>query len=307
MSLTDNNTILETNRTTDSSTWLLQFSLWPLRVVCPLLIIICPITNWACIRVFQARVYTRSSSKWYFISIAIFDTIYVFVTAPLIFLVSMEIFILNWHQLLCKSVIFFNYLSCQISAGLLACLSIDRLFATSWVSLYRRHCTTHLSKTVCIAVVLMFAIVNSHYLIGYSIDSNGYCSNRHYKWYEANYARLNVVYLLSYSIIPFTIITICNLFIVLSVCQNKTNMKKYDLKNRRSSTRCNAELSPTKHGSLPDSDKPRKTIRFQSYPNELDSIEDHKMEIVSGMRKTEVITNPLDTISMYFRRFFSVD
>jgi hypothetical protein len=218
-----NNTL---NNTFDSASLFLQLSLWPLRIVCPLLIIICPITNWICISVFQSRIYDRSSSKWYFIFIAIFDTIYVLITAPLIFLISLGIYILNWNIVFCKLIVFLNYLSCQISAGLLACLSIDRLLATSCLFIYRYNCTTNISKYVCLCVILMLSIINSHYLIGYTIDSNGYCSMRYYKWYGDIYSHLNVVYLLSYSIIPFTIITICNIFIVISVCQNKANMKK---------------------------------------------------------------------------------
>ena len=222
----ENSTIVTSNSTIDSANLLLRTALWSLRIVCPIFIIICPISNWACIRIFQSRIYARSSSRWYFIFIAIFDTIYVLVTAPLLFLITLNIYILNWHILLCKSIVFFNYLSCQISAGLLACLSIDRLIATSCLSLYRQTCTTNLSRIICLIVIGVFSIVNSHYLIGYTIDSNGYCNVKRYKWYEINYSRLNVVYLLSYSIIPFTIIAICNLFIVISVCQNKTNMKK---------------------------------------------------------------------------------
>lgn len=214
------------NNTLDSTTWLLQISLWPLRIVCPLLIILCPLANWICITIFQSRIYSRSSSKWYFIFIAIFDTIYVLVTAPLIFLITFEIYILNWNTFFCKLIVFFNYLSCQISAGLLACLSIDRLLATSCLLLYRYNCTAHLSKYVCVCVIVIFSIVNSHYLIGYRLDSQGFCSVRYYQWYENIYSHLNVVYLLSYSIIPFTIITICNIVIVISVCHNKSNMKK---------------------------------------------------------------------------------
>lgn len=231
MTLIDNDTSLTSNHTSNSVNWLLQSSIWSLRIICPIFILICPLSNWACIRTFQSRVYARSSSKWYFISIAIFDTIYVLVTATLLFLITLNIYILNWHALLCKSIVFFNYLSCQISAGLLVCLSIDRLIATSCLSLYRQTCTTHLSRIICLIVILMFSILNCHYLIGYNIDSKGFCNVRRYRWYEENYTRLNIVYLLSYSIIPFTMITICNFLIVLSVCQNKTNMKKkYDMK-----------------------------------------------------------------------------
>lgn len=224
------------NQTADSPTWLLQVSLWPLRIVCPLLFIFCPIANWICICIFQSRIYSRSSSKWYFICIAIFDTIYVLVTAPLIFLLTLEIYILNWNILICKSFVFLNYLSCQISAGLLACLSIDRLIATSCLLVYRYHCTTHVSKYVCFFVILTFSLVNAHYLIGYTIDSNGHCSMRHYPWYARSYSHLNVVYLLSYSIIPFTIISICNLFIVTSVCQTKSMIQKKYLMKRSALT-----------------------------------------------------------------------
>lgn len=225
------NTTLETfNNTIDSTNQLLQFSLWPLRIVCPLLVIVSPLANWICICVFQSRVYNRSSSKWYFIFIAIFDTIYVLVTAPLIFLITFQIYILNWNILFCKLIVFFNYLSCQISAGLLACLSIDRLIATSCISVYRYGCSTKVSKYVCLCVILTLSLINSHYLIGYTIDSDGYCSVRHYKWYGNIYSLLNIGYLLSYSIIPFTIISICNLFIVVNVCRNKSTMEKYDRK-----------------------------------------------------------------------------
>jgi hypothetical protein len=235
MSFIDNSTVLPLNSTVESSNWLLQSSIWSLRLICPLFLIVSPIFNWACIRIFQSRIYARSSTRWYFIFIAIFDTIYVVVTAPLVLLVTLEIYILNWNIVFCKSILFFNYLSCQISAGLLACLSVDRLVATSCLSLYRQTCTTNFSKIVCFIVIFVFSIVNSHYLIGYTLDSDGYCNTRRYKWYAEYYSRLNVVYLLSYSIIPFTIITISNIFIVLTVCQNKTKMKrKYNIKKRTS-------------------------------------------------------------------------
>ncbi|CAF0789912.1 unnamed protein product [Adineta ricciae] len=219
-------TNVSTNSTIDSTTWLLQFSLWPLRLFCPLLVVLCPVANWICVSIFQSSIYSRSSSKWYFIFIAIFDTIYVLVTAPLIFLLTLEIYILNWSIICCKIILFVNYLSCQISAGLLACLSIDRLLATTCLFLYRYNCTANVSKYVCLLVILMLSLINSHYLIGYTIDKNGFCTAKAYPWYEKIYPQLNVVYLLSYSIIPFTIITICNLFIVISVCQNKSAMKK---------------------------------------------------------------------------------
>jgi hypothetical protein len=293
MTLIDNST---SNSTVDSRTSLLQISLWSVRLVCPLLIIICPVTNWACIRIFQSRIYARSSSKWYFIYIAIFDTIYVLVTAPLIFLITLEIYILNWNILLCKSIVFFNYLSCQISAGLLACLSIDRLIATTSLSLYRQNCTTYLSKFVCLAVILIFSVVNSHYLIGYTIDSNGFCSVRHYKWYETNYSRLNVVYLLSYSIIPFTIITICNLFTVLSVCQNKTNMrKKYENKKPRSPSNIPHEQPVTPDYSLKVCDESSRIFKSEQYSPEKHSINENKHEMFVSINDKQVINKLLDT------------
>ena len=304
MSSFENTTGPSLNVTSDSATWLLRFSLWPLRIVCPLLILICPATNWACIRIFQSRIYARSSSKWYFINIAIFDTIYVFVTAPLIFLISLDIYILNWHRLLCKSVIFLNYLSCQISAGLLACLSIDRLVATSCLSVYRQSCTTSLSKGVCLAVILVFSTVNSHYLIGYTIDSDGYCGVRHYKWYEANYSRLSVVYLLSYSIIPFTIITICNLFIVLSVCQNKTNMrKKYEQKRVTRSSSTDPKRRTSNNSSLKIIDRPKKILRFEAYSTDLNSVDDTKHEMFVAMEGKKTRLSTTSTHGKHFDLF----
>ncbi|CAF0805957.1 unnamed protein product [Adineta steineri] len=197
MSINETNTNGTSDSTNDAAQMLLRLSIWSLRIVCPFIIFFCPISNWACIKIFQSRIYARSSSKWYFIFIAIFDTIYVVVTASLLLLLTLEIYILNMHVLSCKIIIFLNYLSCQISAGLLACLSIDRLVATSCISMYRQNCTTNLSKNVCFAVIIIFSIVNSHYLFGYTIGPKGGCSPRHYN----------------------------------CVCQNKTNMKKkYDMK-----------------------------------------------------------------------------
>ncbi|CAF3132153.1 unnamed protein product [Rotaria socialis] len=296
MSAINNNTAVASNITTGSSNWLLHLSLWSLRILCPLFIIICPILNWACIRVFQSQIYARSSSKWYFIFIAIFDTIYVLVTAPLLFLITLEIYILNWHILLCKSIVFLNYLSCQISAGLLACLSIDRLVATSYISSYRQNCTTNLSKILCLAVISVFSILNSHYLIGYTIDSHGYCSTKHYRWYEKNYTRLNVVYLLSYSIIPFTIIAICNIFIVISVCRNKTNMKKkYDCKPSINLSNISHEQIGSPKAASKKCDKPIKKLKFEQSSTDDTPINENKHEILVSMKNEKVINNLIDS------------
>lgn len=286
------NSTMTSNITGNASNWLLNASIWSLRILCPLFIVICPILNWACIRVFQSRIYARSSSKWYFIFIAIFDTIYVLITGPLLFLLTLNIYVLNWHVLLCKSIVFFNYLSCQISAGLLACLSIDRLVATSFVPVYRRTCTTNLSKIVCLVVICVFSVVNSHYLIGYTIDSDGYCSVRHYKWYETIYSRLNVVYLISYSILPFTIITICNIFIVLSVCHNKTNMKKkYECKRPISLPSIHHEQNTSSKDTSKSNDKPTKRLTFDESSIDNSHTNDDKHEILMSMNKKKVINN----------------
>ncbi|CAF1038568.1 unnamed protein product [Rotaria sordida] len=301
-----NNTIINTyrnNNTLDSTSWLLQLSLWPLRIVCPLLIIFCPIANWICIHIFQSRIYNRSSSKWYFIFIAIFDTIYVLVTAPLIFLITLEIYILNWNILLCKFIVFLNYLSCQISAGLLACLSIDRLVATSCLLLYRYHCTTNISKYVCSFVILILSIINSHYLIGYTIDLDGYCSIRYYKWYENIYSYLNIVYLLSYSIMPFTIISICNLFIVINVCRNKSHMKKKNLLKKSILTTSNQNgegiinaphccFSTTfDKNEVPINNNNNNTFQLQRYSNE------SKHDMFVPVHENQIINKTIDSIS----------
>ena len=295
MTLVENSTALASNATTDFTAWLLSVSMWLVRLICPLLIVFCPLSNWACIRTFQSRVYARSSTKWYFINIAIFDTIYVLVTATLIFLLSLNIYILNWHTLLCKLIIFLNYLACQISAGLLACLSIDRLVATSFLSLYRQTCTTHLSKAVCGAVIVVFSAVNSHYLIGYNIDSNGYCSTRRYAWYEAKYSYFNVVYLLSYSIIPFTIITICNLFIVTTVCRNKSRLrKKYDTKKSIPSS--TSQQGPSMaDGSPPKaSQKPVRALKFEQSSTDANSVDEVKHDVYVSVRGSQVTNSLLE-------------
>lgn len=296
MSILNDSITMTSNYTLDSGNWLLRSSLWSLRIVCPLFILLSPISNWACIRIFQSRIYAKSSSKWYFIFIAIFDTIYVLVTAPLLLLITLEIYILNWNVLLCKSILFLNYLSCQISAGLLACLSIDRLIATSCLSLYRRTCTTHLSKIICLVVVIGFSIINSHYLVGYNIDSHGFCNIKRYKWYEDNYTRLNVVYLLSYSIIPFTIITICNLFIALSVCQNKTNMKKkYDI--RKSTLIPNSQIEHSVICQEPDKkcDKPGRKLKVERNSTEKHSTNGHKNEFLVLMKNEKMVDSIVDS------------
>ena len=295
MTLVENSTAIPSNATNDFSAWLFSVSLWLVRLVCPLLIVFCPLSNWACIRTFQSRVYARSSTKWYFINIAIFDTIYVLVTAPLIFLISLNIYILNWHTLLCKLIIFFNYLPCQISAGLLACLSIDRLVATSFLSLYRQTCTTHLSKAVCGAVIMVFSAVNFHYLIGYTIDSNGHCSNRRYTWYETKYPYFNVVYLLSYSIIPFTIITICNMFIVTTVCRNKSRLrKKYDTKKSIPSS--TSQQGPSvADGSPPKvSQRPIKALKFEQSSADGNSVDEVKHDVYVSVRGSQVMNSLLE-------------
>ncbi|CAF1348903.1 unnamed protein product [Didymodactylos carnosus] len=163
MSFIQNITAENSSLPISPSSPLISISLWPLRFACPILLLLCPITNLLCIRVFQT--------------------------------------------------------------GLLACLSIDRLLATSFVSLYRYNCSPNISFIVCILVIIIMSLVNSHYLIGYNIDSVGFCIAEPL-WYRNIYYHLNVVYLLSYSIIPFSIIAVCNLFISISVCKTKTKLRQ---------------------------------------------------------------------------------
>jgi len=149
---------------------------------------------------------------------------------------------------------------------------------------------------VCLVVIIVFSMVNSHYLIGYTIDSNGYCNVRRYKWYEANYSRLNVVYLLSYSIIPFTIITICNLFIVLSVCHNKTNMKKkYEIKKPILSSNIHHELAIIPQCLLKVSDKTINKLEFDQYSKENDVINKNKHDMFTSIKDKKITNDLLDS------------
>ena len=175
-------------------------------------------------------------------------------------------------------------------------------------------------KIICFIVISVLSILNSHYLIGYTIDDNGYCNIKRYKWYEANYSRLNVVYLLSYSIIPFTIIAICNIFIVLTVCQNKTKMrKKYDMKKRPS---CHHDQNLTPNGSMiiskvlqcsadnsPVNEKKHEMFATVTNTKVLNNspVNEKKHEMFATIKEKKVLNNLLDSnCKVYFLLIFKI-
>lgn len=205
---------------TASKEHLVFFSKWFLRLTCIFILFLCPWVNYKLFEFFQTRkFYQDSSAKWYIIFKAIFDTLYVLISVPIIFCLTFKIDIINKNYFTCKVITYIHYLSDDIISIMLALLCIDRMI--------RITCNYRLQKrfslAVCIFVLNLFIIINIHHIMRLRHE-DGYC---HKVYVGVGDYDFDIYYSFIYTSITWAIIFLTSINLTISVYCDRTRRLKF--------------------------------------------------------------------------------
>jgi hypothetical protein len=134
---------------------------------------------------------------------------------------------------MCKTVIFLIYASTDISNYLLTLAAIDRCILISYRTAHYRFCRKSTAKIFITCVVLLFSLINSHFLYGFRIDEGGSClpvTSEYIHFYVYHYD--SYIDIIKTVLIPFLIIFICNTFIILRLTRKQNSLTRTSSRRR---------------------------------------------------------------------------
>ncbi|CAF2831509.1 unnamed protein product [Rotaria sp. Silwood2] len=205
-----------------------------LRCAGTLTVILGLIGNFLSIVVFSRKSLRSRSCSIYFLALNVSD-IWVLIGYTLENLLyhGYEIQFLS-NAFMCKSVIFLIYASTDISNYLLTLAAIDRYILISYRTAHYRFCRASTAKLLITIVVIMFSLINSHFLYGFHVDQDGSClpaPMKYIEFYVHHYD--SYIDIIKTVLIPFIIIFICNIFIISILTRKHSLLRRTSTLRRR--------------------------------------------------------------------------
>ncbi|CAF1277481.1 unnamed protein product [Adineta steineri] len=185
--------------------------------------------------VFARKPLRRKSCCFYFLILAISDSIHLLTMTIEHLPYSFNIDLIIIHTSLCKITIFLIYFSNHLSNIVLTLASVDRFILIYCPSRSKHYCNVNRAKRfVLIAVIILF-IANGHILFGYEkiqLDDKPLNVS-----YDCNIRRENIFYnkffhfydsyieSIFFIIIPFIIMFICSILIIFQIFETRKNLR----------------------------------------------------------------------------------
>lgn len=209
-----------------SNSIIIFLSKWLLRLACIFVMFACPWANYKLIKFFQTRpFYKESSAKWYIIFKAVFDTLYMLISVPIIFCLTFHIDIIHKNFFTCKSITYVHYVSDDLISIMLAFLCIDRMIRITCG--YRLR--TRFSLTICVIALNFFLIINIHHIIRLQ-HRDGFCHKVYLGILEYDF---DIYYSFIYTSVTWTIIFIASINLTVSVYCDRTRGMKLKKKQQK--------------------------------------------------------------------------
>ena len=221
-------------------------SKWFLRLACIFIFFICPWANYKLIKFFRLRpFYKESSAKWYIIFKAVFDTIYMLISVPIIFCLTFNIDIIHKSAFSCKSITYIHYLSDDLISIMLTLLCLDRMIRITFsYNLHKRF-----SLIVCITATFLFLIANIHHIIRLK-HRDGFCHKDYMGIWDYDF---DIYYSVIYTSITWTIIFIASINLSVSVyCDRARSNRLKKQQQQQSPSQQTSEQTPTGNKFFPN-------------------------------------------------------
>jgi len=231
---------METNTSTNYTTNCTYNVSYFLQYVGTFVVVCGLIGNFLSILVFSRKALRTRSCSVYFLALSMSDVhVLIGYTIENLLYHGYGIQLLS-NSFMCKSTIFLIYASTDISNYLLSLAAIDRCVLISNSPYHFRFCRQSTAKFLIGFVVILFSLINSHFLYGFRIDQTGSClpsTNLYIAFYIHHYD--SYIDIIKTVLIPFTIIFFCNTFIIIKYTRqrNSFNMNSKNGLTRRKSRR----------------------------------------------------------------------
>jgi hypothetical protein len=206
----DGSSYLVVSEPDKSKSVIVFLSKWFLRLACIFIIVVCPWANYKLIEFFRTRTfYKESSAKWYIMFKAVFDTVYMLISVPIIFCLTFNIDIIHRNIHTCQIITYLHYLSDDLISMMLALLCIDRMIRITFGHRLRKR----FSLTLCIIATSFFVILNIHHILRLQ-HSDGFCHKIYFGIWDYDF---DVYYSVIYTSITWIIIFIASINLSVSV------------------------------------------------------------------------------------------
>jgi hypothetical protein len=196
------------------------------------------IGNFLSILVFSRKALRSRSCSIYFLALSLSDiNVLIGYTIENLLYHGYNIQLLS-NSFMCKTIIFLIYASTDISNYLLTLAALDRCVLVSYSPIRYRFCRKSTAKIMITSVLILFSVINSHFLFGFQIDKNGSClpkSGLYIAFYNHHYD--SYIDIIKTVLIPFIIIFICNIFIIFKYTRRKSSLTLNSTTRRRSRRR----------------------------------------------------------------------
>ena len=180
------------------------------------------IGNFLSIIIFSRKALRSRSCSMYFLGLSLSDIcVLIGYTFENLLFHGFGIQVLS-NAFMCKSIIFLIYASTDISNYFLMLAAIDRCILISYRTAHYRFCRKSTAQILIILIIVLFSLINSHFLVGFRLDANGSClpvSQDYIHFYVHHYD--SYIDIIKTVLIPFLIIFICNTFIILHLSRKK--------------------------------------------------------------------------------------
>ncbi|CAF0844076.1 unnamed protein product [Adineta ricciae] len=205
-----------------------------LRYAGTLTVILGLIGNCLSIVIFSRKVLRSRSCSMYFLALSVSDMcVLIGYTIENLLFYGYGIQLLS-NIFMCKIVIFLIYASTDISNYFLTLAAIDRCILVSHRTAHYRFCRKPIAKIFIVIVVILFSLINSHFLYGFRVDSTGAClpaATEYVNFYVHHYD--SYIDIIKTVLIPFLIIFICNIFIIIRLTRKQSFLSRTASTRRR--------------------------------------------------------------------------
>ncbi|CAF1112383.1 unnamed protein product [Adineta steineri] len=180
--------------------------------------------------VFRRKTLRKKSCSIYFLFLALADLLCMICWLVHFVLPTYNIQLLTVSNFFCKTFVFAMYFAFDLANYLLTVCSIDRAVSVLFPLQSRRFCHRKMAYTITFTLVIILTLLNGHLLFGFvillaksgstppvrlclrRIDSKGY-----QKFFSVYDSYVDVI---KTNVIPFVIMSICNVIIINRVCRS---------------------------------------------------------------------------------------
>ncbi|CAF0964673.1 unnamed protein product [Rotaria sordida] len=185
--------------------------------------------------VFTRKPLRRKSCCFYFLILAISDSIHLTTMTIEHLRYSFHIDLIVFYSITCKSIIFMIYFSNHLSNIVITLASIDRFILIYYPSQSKRFCKTSKAKWLVLIVIIILLFSTGHILYGYERVSLNF--NNSYYLYDCNIPHDNRIYIsffnfydsyiesICFVFIPFIIMSLCSILIIFQITGTRKTIR----------------------------------------------------------------------------------